>query len=98
MIKSIFIGFGIFFSLLTASSQTNYLSAIQLRDLKVEKTKEKYTKVRFIVDFRNLKLNKQHSIKLIPYLISKDKKTKEALPAIVFNGKIRDRAMKKKNY
>lgn len=69
--------------------QTGYLSEIGIEDCSVKKTDERKICVSMKFDFTRLEMNRQHSLCLVPVLVSVDGVQAQALSEIVVNGSVR---------
>ncbi len=69
--------------------QKEYLKDIQIQDSKIKKNKTNVD-IRIDIDLSQTKVHRQHSIRLVPTIVSKDETRKQELPAIIINGRTRD--------
>lgn len=74
----------------TVFAQTYYLENLKVENRLVEKH-GKTVKVSMDVNLDELRVNKQHSIMLVPTLVSADGKKELELKPITINGKVRDK-------
>lgn len=74
-----------------AFAQTDYLSEIGMTHRLVEKTKGREVSIRLKFDLTRLDLNRQHSLQLVPVIVSSDGAQEQQLPAVVVNGAVRNK-------
>ena len=75
----------------TLHAQTAYLSEIAINNRHIEKNAARQVEVSFEVDLSQLDIKRQHSLQLVPVIVSADRSQEAALPPIIINGKVRDR-------
>lgn len=75
----------------TLRAQTTYLSEISIDNRRIEKNAARQVEVSFEADLSGLDIKRQHSLQLVPVIVSADRAQEAALPPIVVNGKVRDR-------
>lgn len=77
-----------------AFAQTYYLENIKVENRSVEKV-GKEVKVQMDINLDDLDMKKQHSLKLVPTLVSADGIQQQALEPVLINGKIRDKVTRR---
>lgn len=71
--------------------QTSYLSEIKIVDHEVVKTGDRQANVKMTVCLDDLDLKNQHSLRVVPVILSADGSQEQELPPFVVNGKVRDK-------
>lgn len=71
--------------------QTAYLSEIDITDCLVEKTEKREVTVSMKLDLSCLDMKRQHSLRLVPIVVSADGTQQQLLPEIIINGTVRDK-------
>lgn len=74
----------------SSADELSYLSFIGIEGVSVEKTGDK-VELRMTVDMSALKIRTQHTIALIPVIVSKDGTREVAFPPVVLDGKTRSK-------
>ena len=74
-----------------AFAQTAYLSEIKINDRQVVKTDDRRVNVKMNVNLDELDIKRQHSLYVVPVILSADGTQEAELPAFVINGKVRDK-------
>lgn len=85
MLMAVGVGYG------AACAQTDYLSQIGMTEKRVEKTAEREVFVGMKLDFSRLQIKRQHSLRLVPVLVSADGTQQYPLPAVYVNGTVRQK-------
>lgn len=76
-------------------AQMPYLGEMDITDRQVTKTADRQANVKMEINLNDLKMNTQHSLRVVPVIFSQDGSQKQELPPFVINGKIRDRVQKR---
>lgn len=71
--------------------QTTCLSEIDVSNRQIEKTPDKQVAVKIGFDLTQLDIKRQHSLVMIPILLSSDGVYEQTLPAVIVNGRVRDK-------
>lgn len=71
--------------------KTSYLQGVRVLSTSIEKQNDKNVRVKMNLDFSELGLKKQHSLTIVPVLVSGDGSEEQVLPSVVLNGKIRNK-------
>lgn len=75
--------------------QTSYLSEIKIVDREVVKTSDRQANVKMTVNLDDLDIKNQHSLCVVPVILSADGSQEQELPSFVINGKVRDRVQER---
>lgn len=75
--------------------QTSYLSEIKIVNREVAKTADRQARVKMTVNLDNLDIKKQHSLRVVPFILSADGSQEQELPPFVVNGKVRDKVQQR---
>lgn len=87
-----FTSLAMFFALCgSAFGQTAYLEDILIQNCKVEKTDARRVRVSMNIDLSGLNIHHQHSLRLVPVIVSADGMQKQELAPLIVDGKIRYR-------
>ena len=71
--------------------QTSYLSEIKIVNREVVKTGDRQANVKMTVSLDDLDMKNQHSLRVVPVILSADGSQQQELPSFVINGKVRDK-------
>lgn len=80
---------------ISSYAQTGYLDEIKIANEKVSKTSNRQVTVGMDMDLSTLKIKTQHSLRIVPILVSQNGNNKVELPSIVVNGKVRHKALRR---
>lgn len=86
----ILLAFGLRSMTTFADNVTSYLSEININNQEVSR-RNREVELKMVVDLSNLKMHTQHTMALIPVLVSKDGSNEVAFPPVVIDGKTRNR-------
>lgn len=75
--------------------QTSYLSEIKIVNREVVKTGDRQANVKMTVSLDDLDIKKQHSLRVVPVILSADGSQQQELPSFVINGKVRDKVQQR---
>ena len=75
--------------------QTSYLSEIKIVDREVAKTADRQARVKMTVSLDGLDIKNQHSLCVVPVILSADGTQEQELPSFVVNGKVRDKVQQR---
>lgn len=75
--------------------QTSYLSEIKIVNREVVKTGDRQANVKMTVNLDELDIKNQHSLRVVPVILSADGSQQQELPSFVINGKVRDRVQQR---
>lgn len=75
--------------------QTSYLSEIKIVDREVAKTADRQARVKMTVSLDELDIKNQHSLCVVPVILSADGTQEQELPSFVVNGKVRDKVQQR---
>ena len=75
--------------------QTSYLSEIKIVNREVVKTGDRQANVKMTVSLDDLDMKNQHSLRVVPVILSADGSQQQELPSFVINGKVRDRVQQR---
>ena len=73
-----------------ADNVTTYLPEIKIEDRQVSR-KNKEVELKMVVDLSGLDIHTQHTVALIPVLVSRDGNREAQFPPVVIDGKTRNR-------
>lgn len=79
------------FAAVSAGAQVPYLEAVNIDGPQVTKTADRKANVKMEIGLDNLKMNRQHSLRVVPVIVAADGSMEQELPPFVINGKTRDR-------
>lgn len=74
---------------------TTYLSEIRITDRQVVKTSDRQVNVKMEVSLDELDIKRQHSLRVVPVILSADGTQERELPPFVINGKVRDKVQQR---
>lgn len=83
------------FAAVSAGAQTPYLEEINITGQQVTKTSDRKANVKMEFSLDGLKMNRQHSLRLVPVIVSEDGNMEQELPPLVINGKTRDKVQQR---
>lgn len=96
MMKKYIISAALLFATATSLwAQMPYLGGMDITDRQVTKTADRKANVKMEINLNDLRMKTQHSLRVVPVLISKDGSQEQELPPFVINGKVRDRVQKR---
>lgn len=72
-------------------AQTAYLNEISLDNRRVEKVAGRMVQVSMDLNLDRLDIKRQHSLELVPVLVSADGANREELPPVIIEGKVRNK-------
>lgn len=75
--------------------QTSYLSEIKIVDREVVKTGDRQTNVKMTLNLDGLDIKNQHSLCVVPVILSADGSQEQELPCVVINGKVRHKVQQR---
>lgn len=75
--------------------QTSYLSEIKIVDREVVKTGDRQANVKMTLSLDGLDIKNQHSLCVVPVILSADGSQEQELPCVVINGKVRDKVLQR---
>lgn len=75
--------------------QTSYLSEIKIVNREVVKTGDRQANVKMTVSLDDLDIKNQHSVRVVPVILSADGTQQQELPSFVINGKVRDKVQQR---
>lgn len=75
--------------------QTSYLSEIKIVNREVVKTGDRQANVKMTVSLDGLEMKNQHSLRVVPVILSADGSQQQELPSFVINGKVRDKVQQR---
>lgn len=75
--------------------QTSYLSEIKIVDREVVKTGDRQANVKMTLSLDGLDIKNQHSLCVVPVILSADGSQEQELPCVVINGKVRDKVQQR---
>ena len=75
--------------------QTSYLSEIKIVNREVVKTGDRQANVKMTVSLDDLDMKNQHSLRVVPVILSADGSQQQELPSFVINGKVRDKVQQR---
>lgn len=75
--------------------QTSYLSEIKIVDREVAKTADRQARVKMTVSLDELDIKNQHSLCVVPVILSADGTQEQELASFVVNGKVRDKVQQR---
>lgn len=75
--------------------QTSYLSEIKIVNREVVKTGYRQANVKMTVSLDDLDMKNQHSLRVVPVILSADGSQQQELPSFVINGKVRDKVQQR---
>ena len=78
-----------------AFGQTSYLSEIRVLNREVVKTDDRRASVSMELNMDGLEMKRQHSLRVVPVILSADGTQETELPPVIINGKIRDRVQER---
>ena len=79
---------------MSAFAQTGYMKDIEVSGREVQRVGDE-VRVTMNLDLSAVKMKQQHTTQLVPVLVSKDGTQEQVFPAIVVNGRIRNRAIRR---
>lgn len=83
------------FAAVSAGAQMSYLEAVNIDGPQVTKTADRKANVKMEIGLDNLKMNRQHSLRVVPVIVAADGSMEQELPPFVINGKTRDRVQQR---
>ena len=83
------------FAAVSAGAQVPYLEAVNIDGPQVTKTADRKANVKMEIGLDNLKMNRQHSLRVVPVIVAADGSMEQELPPFVINGKTRDRVQQR---
>ena len=93
--KKYFVYAAMLFAAVSAGAQTPYLEEINITGQQVTKTSDRKANVKMEFSLDGLKMNRQHSLRLVPVIVSEDGNMEQELPPLVINGKTRDKVQQR---
>ncbi len=78
---------------MTSYGQTAYMSEIKVEGRQISKTADRKVKIDVDLDFSGLDLKRQHSLRIVPVLVSADGSQKMELSSVVVNGGVRQKVL-----
>ena len=75
--------------------QTSYLNEIKIVNREVVKTGDRQANVKMTVSLDDLDMKNQHSLRVVPVILSADGSQQQELPSFVINGKVRDKVQQR---
>lgn len=75
--------------------QTSYLSEIKIVNREVVKTGDRQANVKMTVSLDGLEMKNQHSLRVVPVILSADGSQQQELPSFIINGKVRDKVQQR---
>lgn len=75
--------------------QTSYLSEIKIVNREVVKTGDRQANVKMTMSLDDLDMKNQHSLRVVPVILSADGSQQQELPSFVINGKVRDKVQQR---
>ncbi len=94
--KKLFMTFVLWMGIaLSVVAQDAYLNEIQWTDCRLTKTADRQALLQMTVCLDHLDLNRQHSLRVVPVLVSADGSTEQALPSLVVEGTVRRRVQRR---
>lgn len=78
---------------MTSYGQTAYMSEIKVEGRQISKTVDRKVKIDVDLDLSGLDLKRQHSLRIVPVLVSADGSQKMELSSVVVNGGVRQKVL-----
>lgn len=78
---------------MTSYGQTAYMSEIKVEGRQISKTADRKVKIDVDLDLSGLDLKRQHSLRIVPVLVSADGSQKMELSSVIVNGGVRQKVL-----
>lgn len=78
---------------MTSYGQTAYMSEIKVEGRQISKTADRKVKIDVDLDLSGLDLKRQHSLRIVPVLVSADGSQKMELSSVMVNGGVRQKVL-----
>lgn len=78
---------------MTSYGQTAYMSGIKVEGRQISKTADRKVKIDVDLDLSGLDLKRQHSLRIVPVLVSADGSQKMELSSVIVNGGVRQKVL-----